>query len=86
MCIYERGSTNSDVDFLRVTAPPAGGAGEYKCAWHLRERLGLVVFLRRRRCGVMTGPGLCVMLSDAGAAHTVFVGDLLACVCKFSDY
>ena len=34
----------------------------------------------------MTGPGLCVMLSDAGAAHTVFVGDLLACVCKFSDY
>ena len=79
---YTRGSANVVVDFLVVKA-----AGEYKCAWHLRERLGLAVFLGRRRCGVMIGPGVCVMLSDAGGGGTGFIAvGLMCCVFVFSNF
>ena len=57
---YTIGLAGPVADFLRLKAP-----GEYKCAWHWRERFGLVVFLGRRRCGVMMGPGLWVVLVDA---------------------
>lgn len=65
---YTSGPADVDVDFLVVKT-----AGEYKCAWHLRERLGLAVFLGRRRCGVMIGPGLCVVISDAGGGGMGFI-------------
>ena len=51
-------------------------SGEYKLAWHLRDRSGLVVFLGRRRpLGVagVAAPGLCMKASVAGGGGTEFM-------------
>ena len=68
-CHYRRGSVGNDPDFLLWVKAP----GEYKCAWHLRERLGLVVLLGRRRCGVVIDPGHCVVFCDCGGGGMGFI-------------
>ena len=77
---YTIGLAGPIADFLRLKAP-----GEYKCAWHWRERFGLVVFLGRRRCGVMMGPGLWVALVDAegGGMGFMLVVGLMCWFCVF---